>query len=109
MADYVIERVSDDVPQLVGGGARQTRQELKNLVGVSPVLLEGKLDSTMLAGWFQKGEEYLHGRGVARDPAEAILWYRKAAARGHAGSMKQLGWMHQKGLGVKQDHAAALS
>src|SRR5262249_7026409 len=37
--DYVIDRVSEDVPVVVGGGARQTPHELRDLEGRSPVVL----------------------------------------------------------------------
>jgi formylglycine-generating enzyme required for sulfatase activity len=38
LSEYVIDRVSDQVPVLIGGGARQTPHEIKNLTGKSPVL-----------------------------------------------------------------------
>jgi formylglycine-generating enzyme required for sulfatase activity len=40
LADYVIDKVSDDVPALIGGGARQTPHEIRNLTGRSPVLVD---------------------------------------------------------------------
>jgi formylglycine-generating enzyme required for sulfatase activity len=40
LADYVIDKVSDDVPVLIGGGARQTPHEIRNLTGRSPVLVD---------------------------------------------------------------------
>jgi hypothetical protein len=39
LAEYVVEGVSESVPKVIGGGARQTPQELKNLEGVSPALV----------------------------------------------------------------------
>jgi hypothetical protein len=39
LADYVVDKVSDDVPVLIGGGARQTPEEMKKLEGKSPVLI----------------------------------------------------------------------
>jgi formylglycine-generating enzyme required for sulfatase activity len=39
LAEHVTEKVSDEVPKLIGGGARQTPEEIKKLVGKSPVLL----------------------------------------------------------------------
>jgi uncharacterized caspase-like protein len=39
LTDYVTEKVSDDVPRLVGRGAKQTPHEIKNLTGKSPVLI----------------------------------------------------------------------
>jgi formylglycine-generating enzyme required for sulfatase activity len=40
LADYVTDKVSDDVPTLIGGGARQSPHKIENLVGKSPVLLQ---------------------------------------------------------------------
>jgi formylglycine-generating enzyme required for sulfatase activity len=41
LAEYVTDKVSDDVPVLIGGGAKQTPHEIKNLTGKSPVIVEG--------------------------------------------------------------------
>jgi formylglycine-generating enzyme required for sulfatase activity len=43
LSDYVTDKVSDEVPKLIGGGAKQTPHEIKNLTGKSPVLIaQGK-------------------------------------------------------------------
>jgi formylglycine-generating enzyme required for sulfatase activity len=39
LVEYVTEQVSDEVPKVIGGGARQTPQLVANLKGKSPVLL----------------------------------------------------------------------
>jgi hypothetical protein len=39
LAEYVTEAVSDEVPKLIGGGARQTPELKVNLTGKSPVLI----------------------------------------------------------------------
>jgi hypothetical protein len=39
LADYVIDKVSDDVPRLIRGGAKQTPELKVNLTGKSPVLV----------------------------------------------------------------------
>jgi hypothetical protein len=39
LADYVVEKVSDEVPVLIGGGAKQTPEEIKKLEGKPPVLI----------------------------------------------------------------------
>jgi outer membrane protein assembly factor BamB len=40
LADYVTESVSDEVPKLIGGGAKQTPEQKLNLTGKSPVLID---------------------------------------------------------------------
>jgi hypothetical protein len=42
LAEHVTEKVSDEVPILIGGGARQTPEEIKKLVGKAPVLLRAR-------------------------------------------------------------------
>jgi formylglycine-generating enzyme required for sulfatase activity len=44
LTDYVKDKVSDEVPRVIGGGARQSPHEIMNLIGKSPVLLESKED-----------------------------------------------------------------
>ena len=44
---------------------------------------------------------------MARDPAEAIKWYRRAAAQGDPGAQTDLGQMYERGQGVPQDEARA--
>jgi formylglycine-generating enzyme required for sulfatase activity len=39
LADYVTESVGEDVPKLIGGGAKQTPEQKLNITGRSPVLI----------------------------------------------------------------------
>jgi hypothetical protein len=52
---------------------------------------------------------YLEGLGVPQDYAQAISWYRKAAAQGDAHAQFNLGLMYDHGRGVPQDYAQAAS
>ena len=45
--------------------------------------------------------------GVPRDDAKAREWFEKAASRGDAEALYNLGVMHAKGRSVRQDYAAA--
>jgi TPR repeat protein len=42
-----------------------------------------------------------------KDYAKAESWTRRSVADGHAGARNNLAWMHEKGLGVRVDYAAA--
>ena len=53
------------------------------------------------------GHLYRTGRGVARDLAQALRWYRRAADQGFAGAQANLGDMFARGQGVATDYAAA--
>jgi uncharacterized protein len=50
---------------------------------------------------------YLRGEGVAKDYAQALRWFQKAAAQGHTGSRIKLGYMYAEGLGTPRDAEAA--
>ena len=54
------------------------------------------------------GQLYANGQGVLQDYAEAVKWYRLAAAQGSAGGQSGLGFMYEKGQGVLQDYAEAV-
>src|SRR3989304_2531361 len=43
---------------------------------------------------------YEKGKGVAKDSAEALKWYRKAAGQNDANAQSNLGFCYAKGQGV---------
>jgi len=43
-----------------------------------------------------------------RDPAQAAVWYRRAAERGHSDAQYNLGFMYLLGEGVQQDAEAGV-
>ena len=50
----------------------------------------------------------LQGKGVTRDPEEAVRWTQKAADQGHIVAYERLGALHGDGIGVEQDLGLAL-
>ncbi|HWK68628.1 MAG TPA: hypothetical protein VNS34_27205 [Rhizobiaceae bacterium] len=48
-----------------------------------------------------------HGRGIDRDDAQAVFWYRKAAEQAYAQAECDLGAMYEQGRGVGKDDAEA--
>jgi len=54
------------------------------------------------------GGIYRGGVGVAKNPAEAFKWYRKAAEKGLETAEYAIGWMYEHGEGVAKDGQAAL-
>jgi len=49
----------------------------------------------------------LRGFGIARDPVEAVRWFRKAAEAGNVFAMRSLGEAYKEGVGVAKDEAEA--
>jgi TPR repeat protein len=45
--------------------------------------------------------------GIAKDPAQAVTWYRRAAAKDHPRATATLGLMALRGEGMEKDHALA--
>ena len=56
---------------------------------------------------FDLGDMYRTGEGVPENDAEAVRWYRAAAAQDHVGAQFKLGLMYTNGYGVAEDHVQA--
>jgi len=52
---------------------------------------------------YRLAELYLTGRGVPKDPAEAVRWLRQAAEQGYADAQYWLGSLSRTGRGVAKD------
>jgi TPR repeat protein len=80
----------------------------KNYSAAAPLLTraaaQGSAQAQALLAWM-----YLHGEGVAQDPARASIWLRKAAAQGNAGAQHNLGQLYANGTGVNRDLKEALT
>ena len=57
---------------------------------------------------YEVGLRYAEGRGVARDPRQALAWFDKAAAQGLAPAQYRVGSSYEKGVGVDRDPAIAM-
>ena len=53
------------------------------------------------------GGNYLAGKGVPKDPAQAAYWFRKAADLGDPGAQNELGYFYVWGIGVEQSQEQA--
>jgi uncharacterized protein len=55
--------------------------------------------------YYQLGAIYLRGQPgcAAKDMVAASKWFTKAAERGHAGAMTNIGFMHEAGMGQPKD------
>ena len=50
---------------------------------------------------------YERGLGVTRDSAQALVWYRRAAAQGDALAEFHIGSLYERGAGVSRDYSEA--
>lgn len=48
------------------------------------------------------------GKGVGKDQAQALHWFRKASELGHPAAANSIGAMYEEGRGVEQDSQQAL-
>jgi TPR repeat protein len=56
---------------------------------------------------YNLGVMHAEGRGVPRDDAAAVRWYRKAADQGDVDAQRSLGLMYATGRGVPRDDVEA--
>ncbi len=52
---------------------------------------------------YLQGMKYYSGKGVEKDPVEAVKWLRNAASEGHIKAQYNLGVIYSKGDGVDKD------
>lgn len=56
---------------------------------------------------YEAGKNFLHGRGVDKDPGKALEHFRKAAELGHIEAPGAIGYFYSVGLVVEKDEAKA--
>ncbi len=69
---------------------------------VADLARAGDAEAQATLGWI-----YETGRGVARDPARAALWYERAALQGNTLAQYALAELYSRGHGVPRDDDAA--
>jgi uncharacterized protein len=74
--------------------------------GIDPTLM-AKATAGNPDAEFRVGVQYEVGAHVAKDPAQAAAWYRKAADKGFAQAEHSLGVLYEFGNGVPVDNAEA--
>lgn len=65
--------------------------------------LRAKAEKGDALAQFGLGHQYEYGEVVAKDPIEAVKWYRKAAEQGFAPAQWGLGYKYDMGEGVAKD------
>jgi len=90
-----------------GWGVHQDSEEAERwfhiaLMTCRKLVKQGNTDAQLTLA-----ELYSEGRGVKKNPAEAMKWFRKAAENGNVAAQIELGRKYTFGLGVKKDYAKA--
>jgi TPR repeat protein len=67
-----------------------------------PLARHGSAEAQFRLGWL-----FESGLGTKKNPADAVNWYRKAAAQGHPSAQFNLGMMYTDGRGVLRDDITA--
>ncbi len=79
--------------------AAYLRGDYETVLRISrPHAEEGKPDAQFMLGFL-----YAEGKGVPKDAAEAVKWYRRAAETGAPYAQHNLALMYAKGEGVPRD------
>ena len=92
---------------LLSCASRQTELETK-LLQETTAETKAEAEKGDATAQFLLGYMYANGQGVAKDGAEAVKWYRKAADQGYAPAQAYLGDMYKYGQGVAKDEAQAV-
>ena len=69
--------------------------------------LMARAQAGQAAAQYQLGSDYYHGKGVAKNQARALFWYRHAARQGNGAAMDKIGNAYLNGVGVTKDYAKA--
>src|SRR5438874_2938822 len=88
---------------LVQLAAQQTKADQKPIGEVKAKAEAGDAESEV-----ELGLRYDKGEGVAKDQAEAVKWYRKAAEQNLAAAQYNLGLRYAHGEGVAKDQVEAV-
>jgi hypothetical protein len=56
---------------------------------------------------YKLGYDYYNGKGVAKDYAQAAVWWEKSADQGFASAQNNLGVLYNSGKGVPQSYSEA--
>lgn len=67
------------------------------------VLLKRRAEAGDASAQSALGLRYSEGKGVAKDPAQAVAWWRKAAEQGNATAQRRLGMSYIHGEGTPKD------
>ena len=83
--------------------AQQTKADQRPLKEVRAKAEAGDAQSEV-----ELGVRYDDGEGVAKDPAEAVKWFRKAAEQNYATAQFDLGCCYLEGKGVPKNQVEAV-
>jgi TPR repeat protein len=101
-ADRILEGATNIIAKLFKQMDFDTKKEVFAVFQTGAI--HGDATSMTLLGTFYR-DGYVGV--VAQDYAKAREWFKKAADKGNASAMVNLGWLYQNGLGVARDYGRA--
>ena len=103
-ADFMKDR-----PQVMQAKAAEAIEPVasKRQEAISPIKAV-TVSMSLAEAHYQTGYQYSIGKGVPKDDAKALMWYRRAAEEGHAGAQYNLGAAYANGTGVSADQETAV-
>ena len=82
--------------------AQQTNADLTNIAEIRANVIKGDAKAELLLGFL-----YSQGKGVTKDSAEALKWYRKSAEQNFAPAQYAMGTCYANGEGLARNEAEA--
>lgn len=70
--------------------------------------LQSKASAGDAGAQLELSRAYYHGRGLDKDPAQALEWAKKAAESGHVEAMEGLAFLYAKGEGIGRNEETAV-
>ncbi len=77
-------------------------------VEYAPPIRSKGLVAAIFSKLFNFASHIFRSKGLVRDNAVAVKWFRKAAEQGYARAQFNLGWMYDNGRGVSKDESEAV-
>lgn len=71
--------------------------------------LRSKASAGDAAAQMELSRAYYYGRGLDKDPAQALEWAKRSAESGHVEAMEGLAFLYAKGEGIERNEEAAVS
>ncbi|HEX2861903.1 MAG TPA: tetratricopeptide repeat protein, partial [Lacunisphaera sp.] len=109
LADETQKRIDRMIKEAIAEVGSEVQASNEDLHTASPEELEKHARAGDPVAQYLLGRAYAEGKGVEKNPAEAIKWFSLAADQGDLPAQDMMGALYFKGEGVEKDLAKARS